>query len=125
MFFTFQNNILKANVVPDHVEAMAMFRVTESANDLFQRVDKIVNGRVIIERMTSNDPVELNLLDGYPVGIVAFNTDIPYFKFHGKAFLYGPGSIKDAHTSREHIKIADLQESVGIYAKMAKQLLKS
>lgn len=109
--------------MPDYAEAQIMFRVILSAEDLYQRVQEIVHGRVEIQRQTSNDPVELHELEGYEIDIAAFNTDIPYFKFDGKAYLYGPGSIMDAHTSKEHIRIKDLKESVTIYKKMAKQLL--
>jgi len=88
-------------------------------------VIEIVNGRVNIQFQTANDPVDLDILEGYEIGIVSFNTDIAYFEKEEdcKVFLYGPGSILDAHTEHEYILIEELKGSVDIFVKMVKDLL--
>jgi len=59
-----------------------------------------------------------------PTTVVAFTTDIPSFEgAWGQPFLIGPGSIHVAHTAEEHIPKKELSEAVGIYARMATQLL--
>lgn len=84
-----------------------------------------MNDRVKIELITKNLPVNLEVLEGFEETIVSFNTDIPYFNSpkEMKAFLFGAGSITDAHSSHEYVKIVDLKKAVEIYIKMMKILL--
>jgi acetylornithine deacetylase len=49
---------------------------------------------------------------------VSFGTDIPRLKGSHKRYLYGPGSILDAHTDNEHVKIPDLIECVAVYKRL-------
>ena len=41
----------------------------------------------------------------------------------GKMVLYGPGSILDAHTHNEHIKIADMERAVDDLVKIYKSII--
>ncbi|CAM2009227.1 M20/M25/M40 family metallo-hydrolase [Acanthopleuribacter pedis] len=112
-----------ANIVPDHAYAEVLFRVVTHQTELLAQVRDMADERVEIQVVAANDPVELNTVAGYPTTVVSFNTDIPYFQFGGKAFLWGAGSITDAHTAGEKIEIADLEEAVHIYRRLAEQLL--
>ena len=118
-----------ANVVPEAAEASVMFRLVSAPDPVFARVAELAaakgRGQVTVTRTTSNPPVRLATMDGYPISTVCFNTDIPYFNMpaDAKAFLYGPGSITDAHCEREFIKLSDLKQSVGDYFAMAERLL--
>jgi len=116
-----------ANVVPEYAEASLMFRIVSDTEEIFEQVKKIVGNRVVIEKGTANNPVQLSILEGFEPGIVAFNTDIPYFQFgpDAKAFLFGPGCIRDAHTEREFIFIEELKKSIETYQQLAKKLLQS
>ncbi|MDP3435854.1 MAG: hypothetical protein Q8S04_01285, partial [Bacteroidales bacterium] len=51
-------------------------------------------------------------IDGYHSDIVAFACDGPCLANLGKCLLYGPGSIKVAHTDKEFINFADLERAV-------------
>ncbi len=65
-------------------------------------------------------------LPGFETCVVAFATDIPAFAgAWGKPFLLGPGTIHVAHTLEERIPKAALRESVGLYARMVKELIQS
>ena len=108
-----------ANVVPDKAFAEVMMRVVTNYKDIAARISEIVAGRAKINMIAANDPCQLNTLEGFESVIVSFNTDIPYFKFNGKAFLWGAGSILDAHTAGEKVKIEDLEAAVGTYAQLA------
>ena len=55
--------------------------------------------------------------------VVAFGSDAPHLKDLGKIMLIGPGSILDAHTSHEHIKVEDLRKAVKIYENLCVKLL--
>jgi len=112
------NGGVASNIVPNHAEAIILFRVIGKASEIINKIKEIVNDRVTIDIQTANDAIILNTIEGFPTDVVCFNTDIPYFNFTGKAYLYGPGSILDAHTSREQIVIADLKESVHTYVKI-------
>ncbi|TMW56465.1 hypothetical protein Poli38472_006475 [Pythium oligandrum] len=112
-----------ANALAEHASAMLMFRLTTNPDEILDRVNSIVNGRVDVELYTSNAPVHLSVVDGYDTDVASFNTDIPYFKFDGKAYLVGAGSITDAHCSREYIDIADLETLVDFYFNLGKKLI--
>jgi acetylornithine deacetylase/succinyl-diaminopimelate desuccinylase-like protein len=60
--------------------------------------------------------------------VAAFNTDVAYFdeslrKKGGRAFLIGPGSILDAHSDHELIRIDEMQKAVGYYEEIVGKLL--
>jgi len=112
-----------ANIVPDSAFAEVMIRVVTSRDEIMARIEAIVAGRVSIRHIASNDPWELCTLPGYETVVVSFNTDIPYLRFNGKALLWGAGSILDAHTPGEKIKIADLESAVSVYAELARTCL--
>ena len=112
-----------ANVVPDHAFAEVMIRVVTRQREVLEQFKQLVADRVACRVIASNDPCELTTLEGYETVVVAFNTDIPYLKFNGKALLWGAGSILDAHTANEKIKIADLEQAVLVYRELANQCL--
>ncbi len=114
-----------ANVVPDEAYADVLIRVVTDEQSMQTMVQDIVAGRVECRIISANDPVELTTLEGYESTVVAFNTDIPYFQFDGKALLWGAGSIQDAHTSNERIRIDDLLHAVQMYTQLAKDCLES
>ena len=117
-----------ANIVPGNAEAWILFRVVSDPEDIYKRVEQIVDGRVKIERGTSNGPLNLEVLEGFEKDIVSFNTDIPYLKkFQDgscKAILYGAGSITDCHAPGEFVKVGDLKECIEGYKRMIKTILK-
>lgn len=49
---------------------------------------------------------------------VSFGTDVPRLLGSHKKYLYGPGSILDAHGPNEHVTIPDLLESVRVYKRL-------
>ena len=112
-----------ANVVPDEAYAEVLFRVVTHQAELLEEVRTMAGDAVEVSVIASNDPTELSTLDGYETSVVSFNTDIPYLTFDGRAFLWGAGSIMDAHTAREQIEIADLEAAVDIYAELARTCL--
>lgn len=80
------------------------------------------NISIIIESM--NDPIKLDHISGFPKKVVAFNTDLPYLnKKAKKLFLFGPGSILDAHTSYERISKKELQKGVEFYKKIVLRIM--
>ena len=116
-----------------------MFRIVSPPDVVFQKLKSICSrhedfknfsdGGIELELVSQNSPVDLThvdkagLDDSWDFGTACFNTDIPYFDFDGKAFLYGHGNICDAHCEKEHIKVSDLRSCVTRYADLVVQLL--
>jgi len=111
------------NIVPEYAEAKLMFRLINPPDTIHPIIEKIVNQRVQINWDLENDPVILNTIPGIESTTVSFNTDVAYFKFDGKAYLFGAGSILDAHTSHEHITVTELKAAIETYKRIAKYLL--
>ncbi|KAI4261979.1 MAG: hypothetical protein L6R42_002837 [Xanthoria sp. 1 TBL-2021] len=57
-------------------------------------------------------------VEGFQTMTVNYGTDIPWLDGEHKRYLYGPGSILDAHSDHEHLSVEDLAESVEGYKKL-------
>jgi len=55
------------------------------------------------------------MVTGFEKIVVNYGTDIPSLPGHHKKYLYGPGSILEAHSDHEHLKVSDLENAVGGY----------
>jgi acetylornithine deacetylase len=112
------------NVVADEARAEIMFRIVGDPAALRAGVSTAAEGRLEAREVLFTPALRLSELDGLPTTVVAFTTDIPFFEgAWGEPYLIGPGSIHVAHTSEERIPKEELQEAVGIYARMVSQLL--
>jgi len=112
------------NVVADEARAEIMFRIVGDPAALRAGVSTAAEGRLEAREVLFTPALRLSELDGLPTTVVAFTTDIPFFEgAWGEPYLIGPGSIHVAHTSEERIPKKELQEAVGIYARMVSQLL--
>uniref|UniRef100_A0A7S1EPW0 Peptidase M20 dimerisation domain-containing protein n=1 Tax=Timspurckia oligopyrenoides TaxID=708627 RepID=A0A7S1EPW0_9RHOD len=107
------------NVVPNYAECVVMFRVIGSATEIVDHVCALaMKYNVKCEVITVNEPydymelsaAELNDVNVSVDPIVAYNTDTPYGHFFENALLFGAGSILDAHTPHEMIKLHDLYQ---------------
>jgi len=112
------------NVVADEARAEIMFRVVSDAVALRAGVSAAADGRLEACEVLFAPALRLNALDGLATTVVAFTTDIPFFKgAWGEPFLIGPGNIHLAHTSEERIPKRELLGAVDIYTRMVSQLL--
>lgn len=114
----------KANVVPAEAEAEMIFRTAGPHLDILRRLEALVAkfGGTIV-RYHGNDPTFMHVPEGEESIVVGFNTDAPHLKHFGKAILFGPGSILDAHTATEKITKREIFEAVERYARLVKRLL--
>ncbi|KAF5550418.1 acetylornithine deacetylase [Fusarium napiforme] len=55
---------------------------------------------------------------GFETVVLNYGTDIPRLKGSHKRYLYGPGSILEAHSAHEHLKVSDLEQAVEGYKKL-------
>jgi len=62
---------------------------------------------------------------GWETTVVSYASDLPFLSDWGECYQLGPGSIRVAHTSHEHIRKADLLRGVELYQRLATDLLAS
>jgi len=119
------NGGIAPNVIPPHAEAEVVFRSVGSHDALRQALRATISDRVSIEEVVEVPPVRLRTQPGFETAVFAYTTDIPFLTHWGTPLLMGPGSIHVAHTDSEHVSVGELKESVGLYVKLAQQLLGS
>jgi len=111
------------NVIADHAQAELMFRLVGDSAVVRDALTAAVQGRVEVREALCTEALRMSAVNGLKTTVVAFTTDIPNFAgVWGRPLLLGPGSIHVAHTSEERISKRDLQEAVGIYERMVKEL---
>lgn len=108
------------NVVAPWAEARLMARIVTPASEVVERLRGWAGQRASIEEGVSVPPVRLGVVPGFETSVVAFATDIPELTRWGKPYLFGPGSIHDAHTDGEGIEIEELHGAVEAYVRLAR-----
>jgi acetylornithine deacetylase len=115
---------LAPNVIPPSADAEIVIR-TVGDHDAIRRVlEDAVGGLIRIETVLEVPPVRLQTIEGFETAVFSYTTDIPFLSRWGTPLLLGPGSIHVAHTDREYVRIDELHEAVGLYEKLADELLK-
>jgi acetylornithine deacetylase/succinyl-diaminopimelate desuccinylase-like protein len=61
--------------------------------------------------------------EGWETTVVSYASDLPFLEPWGERDQLGPGTIRVAHTSQEHIRKADLLHGVDLYVRLASDLL--
>jgi len=113
------------NIIPDHARAEVFFRLVDSGDSIRAAVAEASRGLTKANEVLYIPAVHLGSVDGLKTSVVSYTTDIPAFNgAWGKPFLLGPGSIHFAHTDEERIPKAELLESIGIYQKLVRTLLR-
>jgi len=110
------------NVISPSAEAELLFRTVGPGKEVLACLAPLA-ARVAIEFVLEVPPVRLRTLPGFDVQSFAFTTDIPLLPRWGEPLLYGPGSILDAHTDDDHVRISELEAAADAYTAIAKTLL--
>jgi acetylornithine deacetylase len=112
------------NIIPDAAKAELAIRLVSDGRNIDQALHVAVGDRAELKEVLTLPAMHFASLDGLPTSVVAFTTDIPVLApAWGEPFLFGPGSIHVAHTTREKISKRELLDAVDTYAKMTKMLL--
>lgn len=112
------------NVIPPAASAQLLIRTVEPTDPLKQTIRSLLGPGVTVEF-----PVEMPFHKGgaAPAGwettVVSYASDLPFLSAWGKGYQLGPGTIRVAHTSQEHIRKADLLRGVELYTRLATDLL--
>jgi acetylornithine deacetylase len=112
------------NVIPPAASAQLLIRTVEPTDPLKQAIRSLLSPGATVEF-----PVEMPFHKGgaAPAGwettVVSYASDLPFLSAWGKGYQLGPGTIRVAHTSQEHIRKADLLRGVELYTRLATDLL--
>lgn len=112
------------NVISPSATAEIMFRLVGSPDDVL-RIARTLEPRVSIEEVLRVPTVRLHTVPGLTAAVFPFTTDIPLLDRWGTPLLFGPGSILVAHTSEEHLAIAELETAIAGYQALATACLNS
>jgi acetylornithine deacetylase len=112
------------NVISPSASAEVMFRIVGSADEVL-RTARTLEPDVTIEEVLRVPLVRLHTIPGMPAAVFPFTTDVPLLDRWGTPLLCGPGSIRVAHTSDEHVRLADLESAVDRYVSLARACLAS
>ncbi len=113
----------EANIIPGHCETELMFRLVGEVDVVKEALERWVAGRAEIS-YGSFIPVQFfHTIDGFETAPVSYTSDIPLLSRWGTPLLLGPGSIHVAHTSEEHVSVAELRAAVDSYQRLVRTLL--
>jgi len=112
------------NVISPHASAEVLFRTVGPAEDILRAVQPL-HRLVTSEEVLRVPVVKLHTVPGFSTAAFRFTTDVPFLDRWGTPLLFGPGSILVAHTSEEHIEIAELERAIGAYEQLALACLAS
>ena len=110
------------NVISPSAWAEVMFRLVGPADDVL-RVARALEPDVAIEEVLRVSMVRMHTVPGMPAAVFPFTTDVPLLDRWGTPLLFGPGSILVAHTSDEHVRLAELESAIDGYVGLARHCL--
>ena len=111
------------NVIPPNAEAEVFFRTVGDHAAVRATLAAALADRVKVEEILELPAVRLHTVAGFDTAVFSYFSDVPFLSNWGTPLLLGPGSIHVAHTDCEHVAIAELDQAVGIYARLASALL--
>lgn len=115
------------NVLAPSARAELLFRLVGRSDELRQAVAACAGPDVHV-RFGAELPSYKNTAPtppGWETIVVSFTSDLPFHREWGQGFQLGPGSIRVAHTAQERIAKAELVRGVGLYVKLARNLIGS
>lgn len=112
-----------ANVIAPWASARGVLRTSVPASGLIDQMHQCLSLGSKLNVLTASSPMRFQVVDGFESCVVSFGTDIPHLAGLGAPLLYGPGSILDAHTAHEKVRIQDLHKAVDGYCRLVTELL--
>jgi acetylornithine deacetylase len=110
------------NVISPHASAEVLFRTIGPPEEILAAI-RPLERFVTSEEILRVPQVTLHTVPGFPTAVFPFTTDVPFLTRWGAPLLFGPGSILVAHTSEEHLELAELDRAVDAYQELAKACL--
>lgn len=114
---------LAGNVVAPEATATVLIRAVEEPAAITERLRLHLGENVDLEVRKHYGPVRFVLPEGEDGPVVAFGTDAPFLPKWGQPLLYGPGSIRDAHTAHEKLELDSFEQAISDYERVILELL--
>jgi acetylornithine deacetylase len=111
------------NVFASDAVLTGMIRLSCSSEEARSYLAKLLNPTTTLRILSSSSPRSLHIVPGFETCHVSFGCDIPHMEKLGTPLLLGPGSILDAHTDGEKVRINDLHTAVNKYEQLCKSLM--
>lgn len=112
------------NVISPRASAELLFRLVGEAAPVRDAL-RVVEGLVSVEHVLDIPAVRLHTVPGFETAVFPYTTDVPLLGAWGTPLLLGPGSIHVAHTDEEHVIVDELRAAVGLYERLATDLLRT
>jgi acetylornithine deacetylase len=95
-------------------------RIIEEALSPIVKKAESLGGKLDIKSLLLGyPPVDISCnIDGFKSETVGYGTDVPNLQGTHQKWLYGPGSILNAHTPDEFVTLSDLKAAVTAYEKI-------
>ncbi len=119
------NGGVAPNVIPPNAEAEVFFRTAGDHDAIRATLAAALANRVTVQEILELPAVRLHTVAGFETAVFSYVSDVGFLSNWGTPLLLGPGSIHVAHTDREHVAIAELDQAVDLYATLARTLLSS
>lgn len=101
------------NVISASVKFRIYFRTTFASDEMvIKLMHELSEERIIINLLGGDPPIDFEIFDDQEINIVSYGSDAPALSNFGKKILFGPGSIFNAHTDHEFVRISELEEAV-------------
>jgi acetylornithine deacetylase len=113
---------LAANITPPAAHAELLYRAVGPLDALLGQVRALCEPSVDVVVQTSNPALRLPTVPGFSTEVIAFNTDAWYLQALAPVYLMGPGDIRVAHGSGEHIRLDELVSGVDDYVRLVRSL---
>lgn len=110
------------NILSPEVTCRLYFRTTFVSDQAVQDWMAQQSGRITVSARGGDAPARYVTLPGFESAPAAFGSDAPHLSNFGHKIICGPGSIRVAHRSDEHILVRDLEVAVEQYVRMYQQL---
>jgi acetylornithine deacetylase len=113
---------IAANVTPAGARAELVYRAATDDVALLEQIRSLCHPDVTVEVGSTNPPIVLPTVDGFPLENIAFNTDAFYLQPVAPVYLMGPGDIRVAHSVDECISIEELIAGIDDYVRLVEAI---
>lgn len=106
------------NVISPSASAELVFRTVGPPDAVLEAIRPLAP-LVESEEVLRVAEVRMRTVPGFEAAVFAFTTDVPLLDRWGVPLLFGPGSIRVAHTSGEHLDLDELDRAIDAYTQLA------
>lgn len=107
------------NILSDNLRCRIYFRTTFTTDrEVTKLMESLDPKTVNVKAFGGDSPMNYTTLEGFETCTAAFGSDAPQLGNFRHRILCGPGSILDAHTPGEFVRMADLCKASEQYVRM-------